>query len=72
MYDLINMYSVPTPPEDLVKFAALEPFIESLSSVMLKAVLQRNGTMEKFCSCLQKDIKEIKQEDMKIQLKLQV
>uniref|UniRef100_A0A3P8PCE0 AAA+ ATPase domain-containing protein n=1 Tax=Astatotilapia calliptera TaxID=8154 RepID=A0A3P8PCE0_ASTCA len=71
MYDLINMYSVPTPPEDLVKFAALEPFIESLSSVMLKAVLQRNGTMEKFCSCLQKDIKEIKQEDMKIQLKLQ-
>ncbi|XP_042075509.1 LOW QUALITY PROTEIN: dynein axonemal heavy chain 6 [Haplochromis burtoni] len=71
MYDLINMYSVPTPPEDLVKFAALEPFIESLSSVMLKAVLQRNGTMEKFCSCLQKDMKEIKQEDMKIQVKLQ-
>ncbi|XP_013769554.1 dynein heavy chain 6, axonemal [Pundamilia nyererei] len=71
MYVLINMYSVPTPPEDLVKFAALEPFIESLSSVMLKAVLQRNGTMERFCSCLQKDIKEIKQEDMKIQLKLQ-
>lgn len=72
MYNLINMYSVPTPPEDLVVFATLQPSINSLRSIIDEAAAERNSSMERFCSSLHKDIKELNHEVMKVKLKSQV
>lgn len=72
MYNLINMYSVPTPPEDLFVFATLQPSIDSLQSLIDKAVLEREPSMETFCSSLQKGIKELDREVMNIKLRSQV
>ncbi|KAK2815675.1 hypothetical protein Q5P01_026142 [Channa striata] len=59
MYNLIKMYSIPTPPEDMVVFATLQPSIHSLHRIIDQAVAERDGSMEKFCTSLQKDIKEL-------------
>lgn len=72
MYDLINTHSVPTPPEDLVIFAALHSFVDSLESIVDKAAEERDATMDRFCSSLQRDIRELNQENMELQFKLQV
>ncbi|XP_076584320.1 dynein axonemal heavy chain 6 [Chaetodon auriga] len=71
MYNLINMYSVPTPPEDLVVFATLQPSINSLHSIIDEAAAERDSSMERFCSSLHKDIKELNREVMKVKLKSQ-
>ncbi|XP_070836417.1 dynein axonemal heavy chain 6 [Chaetodon trifascialis] len=71
MYNLINKYSVPTPPEDLVVFATLQPSINSLHSIIDEAAAERDSTMERFCSSLLKDIKELNCEVMKVKLKSQ-
>ncbi|XP_038570255.1 dynein heavy chain 6, axonemal isoform X1 [Micropterus salmoides] len=71
MYNLINMYSVPTPPEDLVVFANLQPSIDSLRRIIDKAALERESSMDKLCSSLHKAIKELDHEVMKIKLKSQ-
>lgn len=72
MYNLVNMYSIPMPPEDLVVFATLQPSINSLHGIIDKAVAERDASMEKFCTSLHKDIKELNKEVMNIKLKLQV
>uniref|UniRef100_A0A8C4HR50 Dynein, axonemal, heavy chain 6 n=2 Tax=Dicentrarchus labrax TaxID=13489 RepID=A0A8C4HR50_DICLA len=71
MYNLINMYSVPTPPEDLVVFATLQPTINSLHSIIDEAEVEKSPSMKKFCSSLHKDIKALNHEVMKTQLKSQ-
>ncbi|XP_070782457.1 dynein axonemal heavy chain 6 [Enoplosus armatus] len=71
MYNLINMYSVPTPPEDLVDFATLQPSINSLHSIIDEAVAERDSSMDMFCSSLLKGIKELNREVMKTKLKSQ-
>ncbi|KAM7393703.1 hypothetical protein PAMP_020556 [Pampus punctatissimus] len=71
MYDLINKYSVPTPPEDAVVFATLQPSINSLHNIIDGAWSDRDSSMDKFCSSLQKDIKQLDHEVMKIKLKSQ-
>ena len=60
LYNLINMYSVPTQPEDLVVFATLQPSINSLHSIIIEAVMERDSHMDRLCHSLQKDIKELK------------
>lgn len=72
MYDLINMYSVPLPPEDLVAFATLQTSINSLHDIIHEAVAERDSSMDKFCISLHKDIIELNREVMKIKLKSQV
>ena len=72
MYNLINMYSIPTPPEDLVVFATLQPSINSLHSIIDEAAAERDSSMNKFCVSLRKDIKELNREIMKVKLKSQV
>lgn len=72
MYNLINMYSVPTPPEDLVVFATLPPSINSLHSIIDEAAAERDSSMDKLCSSLHKDIKELERGVMKIKVKSQV
>ncbi|XP_062296546.1 dynein axonemal heavy chain 6 [Scomber scombrus] len=71
MYNLINMYSVPTPPEDVVVFATLQPSINSLQNIIDRAVAERDSSMDKFGSSLKKDIKHLKQEVTKVKLKSQ-
>ncbi|XP_030595591.1 dynein heavy chain 6, axonemal-like isoform X2 [Archocentrus centrarchus] len=70
MYNLINVHAVPTPLEDVVRFATLETFIDSLERITADAVEEKDSTMQRFCSSLQMDIKELNNEDMKIRLKL--
>lgn len=72
MHDLINMYSVPLPPEDLVAFGTLQPSINSLHDIIYEAVSERDSSMERFCISLHKDIIELNREVMKIKLKSQV
>ncbi|XP_029367943.1 dynein heavy chain 6, axonemal [Echeneis naucrates] len=72
MYNLINMYSVPTPPDDLVVFATLQPSFNSLRVLFDNAMEGRNARMEMFCSSLSKDIKELNNNVKKVKLKLEV
>ncbi|XP_029289697.1 LOW QUALITY PROTEIN: dynein heavy chain 6, axonemal [Cottoperca gobio] len=69
MYNLINMYSVPTPPEDLIVFATLQPSISSLQSIIDEAAAERESSMEKLCSSMHKDIKELNRQVTQIKLK---
>lgn len=72
MYDLINMYSVPLPPDDLVAFSTLHPSINSLHDLIHEAVAERKSSMDRFCTSLHKDIVELNHEVTKIKLKSQV
>lgn len=72
MYDLINMYSVPLPPDDLAAFSTLHPSINSLHDIIHEAVAERESNMDRFCTSLHKDIIELNHEVKKIQLKSQV
>ncbi|XP_023277881.1 dynein heavy chain 6, axonemal [Seriola lalandi dorsalis] len=69
MYNLINMYSIPTPPEDLVVFATLQPTINSLRSIFDEAEKKRDSSMDMFCTSLSKDIKQLNHDVKKIKLK---
>ncbi|XP_040003149.1 dynein heavy chain 6, axonemal [Xiphias gladius] len=71
IYNLINMYSIPIPPEDLVVFATLQPSVNSLHSIIDEAAAERDSSMDKFCASLHKDIKELNHEVMKIKFKSQ-
>uniref|UniRef100_UPI0037E80358 dynein axonemal heavy chain 6-like isoform X2 n=1 Tax=Semicossyphus pulcher TaxID=241346 RepID=UPI0037E80358 len=71
MYNLIYMYSVPMPPENLVVFATLQPSINSLHNIIDEAMAQRDSSMDKFCSSLHKDIKQMNHEVRKTKLKSQ-
>nr|XP_029134611.1 dynein heavy chain 6, axonemal [Labrus bergylta] len=69
--NLINMYKVPIPPEDLVVCATLKPSMNSLHSIINKAVAERDSTMDKFCNSMQKDIKQLNKKVLKTNLKSQ-
>ncbi|XP_078448652.1 dynein axonemal heavy chain 6 [Lampetra planeri] len=59
MYQLIEQFKVPTPPEDLVVYSTLEQSITSVQNTIDKAVGERDGNLEKFCQHLDKDILEL-------------
>ncbi|XP_078146083.1 dynein axonemal heavy chain 6 [Centroberyx gerrardi] len=71
MYKLINMYSVPTPPEDFAVFTTLHPSINSMHNTIEKAMTERDSNMDKFCTLLQNDIKELNSEVTRVKLKAQ-
>ncbi|KAM9845816.1 dynein axonemal heavy chain 6 [Aulostomus maculatus] len=71
MYNLMNMYSVPIPPEDVVAFATLEPSMDSLHNDISDAVVDRPSTMAKFSSSLQKEITDLKHEVKRVRLQSQ-
>nr|XP_006813236.1 PREDICTED: dynein heavy chain 6, axonemal [Saccoglossus kowalevskii] len=69
MYELIDHYSVPTPPEDFAVYQTLNPSVSAVRNAIDKAVGERDANIDKFCNTLDKDIlelnkdvKEIKQE----------
>ncbi|KAK5899926.1 hypothetical protein CesoFtcFv8_009352 [Champsocephalus esox] len=71
LYNLINTYSVPTPPEDLFVFATLQPTISSLHSIIDGAALEREASMGKLGSSMHKDIMELNREVTQVTLKAQ-
>ncbi|XP_056136504.1 dynein axonemal heavy chain 6 [Lampris incognitus] len=62
MYKLIEMYSVPTPLEDIVMFSTLRSSVTSVQNVIEKAVNERDSNINKFCTSLQSDIEKLNSE----------
>ncbi|XP_056265579.1 dynein axonemal heavy chain 6 [Pseudoliparis swirei] len=66
MYSLIALYSVPLPPEDLVEFATMQPSISSLHNIVIEAARERESSMSQLAGSLQKDIKELNHNVLKV------
>ncbi|XP_039271711.2 dynein axonemal heavy chain 6-like [Styela clava] len=62
MYDLIDKYNVPTPPEDFAVYKTLRPTIHNVRNVIDKAVSERDANIDKFCNHMDKDIAELAKE----------
>ncbi|TDH16419.1 hypothetical protein EPR50_G00020980 [Perca flavescens] len=71
MYNLINMYSVPTPPEDLIVFATLQPTISSLIIIIDEAAAERESSIDKLCSSVQKGIQDLNRDAVQVMFKSQ-
>ncbi|XP_071788570.1 dynein axonemal heavy chain 6-like isoform X3 [Asterias amurensis] len=59
MYDLIEQYTVPTPPEDFAVYQTLSPSVTAVRNAIDKAVGERDANVDKFCNHLDKDISEL-------------
>ncbi|XP_063775637.1 dynein axonemal heavy chain 6 [Pseudophryne corroboree] len=59
MYQLIDTYGVPAPPEDFAVFATLKTSIIAVRNAIDKSVGERDSSIEKFCHSLDKDIAEL-------------
>lgn len=62
MYDLIEKYNVPTPPEDFAVYKTLRPSIHGVRNAIDKAVSERDANIDKFCNHMDKDIAELGKE----------
>ncbi|KAK7883887.1 hypothetical protein WMY93_027010 [Mugilogobius chulae] len=71
LYNLISTYSVPTPPEDPFVFASLKPAIRTLEANILDASCTEKDMTEKFNVSFKKDVKDLKEEIMKLDQKSQ-
>ncbi|CAB4027440.1 dynein heavy chain 6, axonemal-like isoform X1, partial [Paramuricea clavata] len=64
LYNLIENYTVPTPPEDLAVYQTLNNAVSMVRSAIDKALADRDQNLDKFCTRLDKDIallgKEVK------------
>ncbi|XP_068178379.1 dynein axonemal heavy chain 6-like isoform X2 [Antennarius striatus] len=59
LYHLVDAYSVPTPPEDLVVFATVRSDLISLQDAIAEAELQRDAVAERLLSSLDGDAKQL-------------
>ncbi|EDV29711.1 uncharacterized protein TRIADDRAFT_18356 [Trichoplax adhaerens] len=71
LYNLIDSYQVPTPPEDFAVYQTLAPSITAVRNAIDKAVSDRDANLEKFCDHLDKDISELRLEVNQIKSKAQ-
>ncbi|CAM5115591.1 unnamed protein product [Eretmochelys imbricata] len=62
MYQLIEQYQVPTPPEDFALFATLKPSIVAVRNAIDKSVGERDSSITKFCQHLDQDVVELNEE----------
>ena len=62
MYELIETFSVPTPPEDFAVYQTLGASINAVLNCIDKALADRDANVDKFCSHLDKDIAELGKE----------
>ena len=62
LYDLIEKYHVPVPPEDLAIFSTLKPAVQGLRSSVDKIMSTREQYIDKFCRNLDRDIMELAKE----------
>ncbi|CAE1329167.1 DNAH [Acanthosepion pharaonis] len=62
MYDLIEYYGVPTPPEDIAVFQTLDSSINNVRNAIDKALADRDCNLNKFCAHVDQDIAELNKE----------
>ncbi len=72
MYELIDSYKVPCPPEDLVVYATLFNTIQLCRNAIDKAVGERDSNISQFCNSLDKDIAGLTEECRRIKSHAQV
>ena len=72
LYDLMEKYLVPIPPEDLAVYHTLKPAVGGLRNSVDKGVSQRDQYISKFCRMLDKDIVELGKEVKTIKNEAQV
>ena len=72
MYNLIELYRVPCPPEDLVVYSTLFNTITVCKNSIDKALTERDSNIAKFCNRLDKDIGSLTEECRKIKSQAQV
>ena len=56
LYDLIEKYEVPAPPEDIAVYQTLTPSVNNMLQAIDKSLADREANVEKFCAHLDKDI----------------
>lgn len=71
MYELIEEYKVPCPPEDLVVYNTLYNTIQLSRNAIDKALTEKDSNIAKFCSTLDKDISSLTDECRKIKQQAQ-
>ncbi|XP_069482525.1 dynein axonemal heavy chain 6 [Ambystoma mexicanum] len=71
MYQLIEKYHIPAPPEDLAVYATLQPSITGVRNAIDKSFGERDGSIEKFCRSLDQDILELNREVKDVKQKAQ-
>ncbi|XP_042305526.1 dynein axonemal heavy chain 6 [Sceloporus undulatus] len=62
MYRLMELYTVPAPPEDFALFSSLKPSIIAVRNAIDKAVGERDASIFRFCQLLDLDIHELNEE----------
>ncbi|XP_015770017.1 PREDICTED: dynein heavy chain 6, axonemal-like [Acropora digitifera] len=71
LYDLIETYKVPTPPEDLAVYQHIRPTVTAVRNVIDKSLAERDADIDKMCTHIDKDIvalgKEVKEVKQKAQ-----
>lgn len=66
MYELIEEYKVPCPPEDLVVYATLFNTITACRNAIDKALTEKDSNIVQFCNVLDKDISSLTDECRRI------
>ena len=56
LYDLIEKYNVPAPPEDVAVYQTLTPSVNNMLQAIDRSLADRDANIEKFCTHLDKDI----------------
>lgn len=72
MYELIEKYSVPTPPEDFAVYQTLSPLVNAVRDGIDKAVGERDAKIDHFCNHMDKDIAELNKEVKSVKQESQV
>ncbi|KAL7988579.1 hypothetical protein Chor_007498, partial [Crotalus horridus] len=62
MYQLIEQYIIPTPPEDFALFSSLKPTIVAVRNAIDKSVGERDASIIKFCQLLDEDVHDLNEE----------
>ncbi|XP_074141707.1 dynein axonemal heavy chain 6 isoform X2 [Sminthopsis crassicaudata] len=68
MYKLIDLYQIPTPPEDFAVFATMKPSIVAVRNAIDKSVGERDTSIKLFCQHLDKDVEELNNEVNEVKL----
>ena len=72
MYNLIEKYHVPSPPEDFAVYQTLNPSVSAVRNAIDKAVGERDANIDKFCNHLDKDIAELTKDVRSVKQESQV
>lgn len=72
LYELIDKYQVPIPPEDLAIYQTLKPAVTGLQNSVDTILSSREKYIDKLCHHLDKDITELGKEVIEIKNEAQV